>query len=102
MNNFLDTILSNLDWVVVVIVLCSGFFQSRYLSGFTISKSNDSAIKTLLVSAVAAAIYISLLKNPENGKNWAGYFLSYFFATSLYELIVKPFTNWITSKVGQQ
>lgn len=96
MNSFFDTILSNIDWVVIVIVLCSGFFQSRYLANWKV----QSASKTLLVSFVASAIYIALMKNPENGKNWAGYFLSYFFSTSLYELLVKPFTNWISSKVG--
>ena len=96
MNTFFDTILSSIDWIVIVIVLCAGFFQSRYLAAWNVS----SATKTLVVSFLASAIYIALLKNPENGKNWAGYFLSYFFATSLYELLVKPFTNWISAKVG--
>lgn len=100
MNTFLDTIMNNVDWVIVIIVLCSGFFQNRYLAGFSWRQNaaHDSALKTLFVSFVASLLYILLIKNPENGKNWAMYFLSYFFATSLYELLVKPFVSWIQSK----
>lgn len=102
MNNFFDIILSSIDFVVVAIVLCSGFFQTRYLSVWTWSKDpkHDSALKTLVVSFLASVVYIVLIKDPEKGSNWAKYFLSYFFATSLYELLVKPFYTWISSKLG--
>jgi hypothetical protein len=86
----------NIDLIIVAIVLLSGFFQERYLFMFYISKDSkhDQAIKTLLVSLVASIVYILLLyKGAEIA--WAKYFISYFAATSLYELLVKPFTKWI-------
>lgn len=99
-----DIILNQIDFYIVCLVLASGFFQNRYLTGIVISKTNslDSALKTLLVSFCVSAIYIMLIKNPEKSSNWAKYFLSYFFATSMYELLVDPFVNWIkkvTNKV---
>ena len=102
MNNFFDAFLDKFDLIVVGLVLCSGFFQKNYLKGFAFSKdsSYDSALKTLLVSAMVSAIYIFLIKDPESANNWAKYFVSYFAATSLYELLINPFTNYIKNKLG--
>lgn len=101
--NFLDAFLDKFDTWIVGIVLCSGFFQNKYLQGFTWSKdkSYDSALKTLAVSAVASAVYIVLIKDPESANNWAKYFVSYFGATSLYELLITPFIRMIKRKTGQ-
>lgn len=100
--NFFDSFLDKFDVWIVGIVLCSGFFQSKYLKGFIWSKDSgyDSALKTLAVSAVASAIYIVLLKDPDSANNWAKYFVSYFGATSLYELLVQPFIRMIKRKTG--
>lgn len=102
MGNFFDSFADKLDIAIVGIVLCSGFFQKMYLKGFSLSKDSgyDSALKTLLVSAVASALYIVFLKDAANANNWAKYFISYFGATSLYELLISPFTNWVKSKFG--
>lgn len=102
MNNFFDSFADKLDIAIVGIVLCSGFFQKLYLKAFYLSKdaSYDSALKTLLVSAVASSLYIVFLKDPNSANSWAKYFISYFGATSLYELLISPFTNWIKSKFG--
>jgi hypothetical protein len=83
-------------------VLCSGFFQSRYFKGFSLSKdaSYDSALKTLALSAVASSVYIVLARNPAVATNWAKYFVSYFAATSLYELLISKFVDWIKEKAG--
>lgn len=101
MNNFFEPFLQNLDWIIVGLVLCSGFFQKQYLKGFRFSKddSYDSALKTLALSAVVSVIYIILIKDPEKPKNWSMYFLSYFAATSLYQLIISPFVDFIKSKL---
>lgn len=101
--NLFEALLSKLDAVIMGIVLCSGFFQNKYLKGITWSKdkSYDSALKTLAVSAVASAIYIVLIKDPESANNWAKYFVSYFAATSLYELLVLPFIKWVKKATGQ-
>lgn len=103
MNNFFDAFADKLDIAIVGIVLCSGFFQKMYLKGFYLSKdtSYDSALKTLLVSAVVSSIYIVVLKDPESVNNWAKYLISYFGATSLYELLIDPFTKWIKAKTGE-
>jgi hypothetical protein len=103
MNNFFDSIMEKIDIVVVVLVLCSGFFQKMYLKGLTLSKdvTYDSALKTLLVSAIASVIYIVLFKDPDKASSYAKYFISYFGATSLYELLISPFVNFLKSKFGQ-
>lgn len=88
----------NINLIIVGIVLLSGFFQKRYLCIIKISKNDsyDSAVKTLIVSLVACAIWIALDKSTLGTPTpWASYFISYFTATSLYELIIQPFSNWI-------
>lgn len=99
----LDAIIQKLDLIIIGIVLCSGFFQKMYLKGFSLSKdpSYDSALKTLFVSGVASAIYIFAAKDPAQGNDWAKYFISYFTATSLYEMLISPFVRWVKSKTGQ-
>ena len=96
--------MEKLDLWVVAIVLCSGFFQARYLKGFSLSKdiSYDSALKTLGLSAIASSLYIVLAKDPNSATNWAKYFFSYFGATSLYELLVSPFVRWIKKITGEK
>ena len=82
-----------IDPVIVLLVLASGFFQKRYLSSVKVNE----ALKTLLVSFLVVSIYWALL-----GFSTAllkGFFLSYFFATSFYELIFQPIIKWIQSKL---
>lgn len=101
-TSFFDSLLGQLDVVIVGIVLCSGFFQKAYLRGFYFSKdaSYDSALKTLTLSAMVSIIYILFLKHDGGiGKKLSGYFLSYFAATSLYELLINPFIAWIKSRL---
>jgi hypothetical protein len=104
MNQFFDTILNAIDFVIVALVLVSGFFQARYLKGFSLSKneSYDSALKTLMMSAIFSTVYILLIKDPEKASNWAKYFLSYVFSTSLYELLIQPFTRWLKNQLANK
>lgn len=101
--NFFNSFADKLDFWVIGIVLCSGFFQQKYMEGFYLSKNNrlDGALKTLLVSTLASCAYIFLLKDPDSANNWAKYFVSYFAATSLYELLVTPFVRWLKRVTGQ-
>lgn len=103
MQQFFDTILKSVDFIIVCLVLMAGFFQRLYLKGFKLSihPAYDSALKTLIVSAVFSMIYIILVKDPEKASNYAKYFLSYAFGTSLYELLVQPFTKWLQSKTNK-
>lgn len=91
----------NIDPVIVGIVLSSGFFQNRYLCAFTWFKDAriDAAYKTLVVSFLASAIYVGL-NYPHGTFSGAKCFISYFFTTSLYELLIKPFTQWVKQKTG--
>lgn len=103
MQEFLDYASQhwNVDILVVLIVLLSGFFQGSYLTIFTFSKNvkTDSAWKTLLLSFVVSVIYIWLShKGQKDPLPLAKYFFSYFLATSLYELLINPFKNWIIQK----
>ena len=88
----INQFLSTLDIAIVGLVLCAGFFQKQYIKGITLSKSPsyDSALKTLILSAIVSAVYIFLLKDPQKSSNWSKYFVSYFAATSLYELLISP------------
>lgn len=101
MNNFFDIVVNTLDAWIVAIVLCSGFFQKIYLKGIVLNKkseSYDSALKTLALSFIVSLIYIYLLKDPDKASNWSKYFFSYFAATSLYELLIEPFAEWIRTR----
>lgn len=97
MNNFFEAFADKIDIYIVGLVLLSGFFQKKYFKGFTWSKddSYDSALKTLATSFVVCSVYIIILKDPDRANNWAKYFISYFMATSIYELLVSKFMDWI-------
>lgn len=99
MNNFFNDFLARIDAVILVLVLLSGFFQKKYLSGLKLSrfKNTDGALKTLLVSFVACLAWV-LLKREGAATAWADYFITYFFATSVYELLISPFAKWLGSK----
>lgn len=96
MEKFFTDFIARIDAVVLVLVLLSGFFQKKYLTDFVLSKSKktDGALKTLIVSFVVSLVWI-VLKRDGNAVAYSDYFVTYFFATSLYELIVKPFERWI-------
>lgn len=101
----------NLDIIIIVIVFLSGFFQEKYLCKFSWVKDGrfDASLKTLIVSLIASSIYIILIykeakRTSEDGTAlipWAKYFISYFAATSLYDLGIRPIRKWITKKLGE-
>src|SRR3990167_2887876 len=100
-QQLLDKIATSIDLIIVGIVFAAGFFQGQYLEGWRVAKSDkqNGALKTLLVSFAACAIYTFLAKDEANGANWAKYFLSFFLATSAYELGIKHLMDWIGSKL---
>lgn len=102
--NFFTAFADKLDFIIVCLVIASGFFQKNYLREWNIVKDVDynSALRTLFCSAIVSAIYILLLKDPEKANNWAQYFLSYFAATSFYELLLEPFMNWFKRRFGDE
>lgn len=96
MEKFFTEFVSRIDAVILVLVILSGFFQKKYLTSIRLSRTyaTDGALKTLIVSLIVSIIWI-LLKRDGEATAYADYFISYFFGTSLYELIVKPFERWI-------
>lgn len=101
----------NLDVIIIILVFLSGFFQEKYLCEFKWAKDTriDASLKTLIVSLIVSSIYIFLMHKElkrvaEDGKAfipWAKYFISYFAATSLYDLGIRPIRKWITKKLGE-
>lgn len=101
----------HLDTLIVAIVILSGFFQEKYLAVFQWVKDKryDASIKVLTVSSLVSLIYILLMykeakRLSEDGVAiipWGKYFISYFAATSLYDLAIRPVRKWIISKLGQ-
>jgi hypothetical protein len=81
-----------IDIVMIVLVLLSGLFQQKYLSG--VQKLNG-AWKTLIVSFVFCIIYGSLffLAYGIEKNMLLRWFFSYVLATSMYELLIKKFTD---------
>lgn len=100
----------NLDVIIIVLVFLSGFFQEKYLCEFVWAKRDariDASLKTLAVSFVVSSIYIYLMYKESKTADaatamipWAKYFISYFTATSLYDLGIRPLRKWIQRKLG--
>jgi hypothetical protein len=94
----------NIDIYIVLIVLLSGFFQKSYFKGFRLSKSDgyDEALKTLGLSFIIGMIYVYLAYVSDKTAivPYNKYFVSYFAATSIYELIINPFRKAIIKKFG--
>ncbi len=90
----------HIDPIIVLIVIAAGFFQNRYLAKWNISKDDKtaSALRTLVVSGVVSIIYMWLSFTPRDA--FASYFLSYFLATSMYELLIRPVTKWLIKITG--
>lgn len=78
----------HLDGVIVLLVICSGLWQKKYLETVNIIP----AWKTLLVSLVGCLFYLGLLLISGELKNekLVDYFISFAVATSMYDLIMKP------------
>ncbi len=93
-----------LNWVVIVLVLCSGLFAKKYLDDIdSIGRFKISlAVKTLIVASFFVSFYALM-------EHWSGnigkgdissYFFSYCVATSFYELILKGVIKFLERKLG--
>ncbi len=101
----------NIDLIIFLIVMVSGFFQERFLPYWNLVKDPRlcAALKTLIVSFIAASIYIFIVYKQAHGEvkdgsevliPWGKYFITYFMSTSIYDLLVRPFRKWITKVTG--
>lgn len=89
----------HIDGVIVLIVIAAGYFQNIYLKDLNLSKDEktNSALKTLLVSGIVVAIML-IFKKAQSPDIWDA-FLSYFLATSFYELLLRPITKAIQKRL---
>lgn len=102
----------NIDLMIFLIVMLSGFFQEKYLPHWKLVKDERlcAALKTLFVSFLASTIYIFIVYKEAKGQAnatgaavllpWGKYFITYFAATSIYDLLIRPFRKWITKVTG--
>lgn len=97
--NWLQTNL-HINGVIVLIVIAAGYFQNSYTKDLHLSKDDktNSALKTLLISGLVVTIML-LFQNPGREQIWEAC-LSYFLATSFYEILVRPITKAIQKKIG--
>lgn len=110
--DFIETLQQkwNIDLVIFLLVMLSGFFQERFLAHWNLTKDARlcAALKTLIVSFVVSTIYISIVYKQAHGQSdgaevmipWGKYFITYFASTSIYDLLVRPFRKWITKVTG--
>lgn len=113
-TNFFDQLLQkwNLDLIIFTIVILSGFFQERFLTYWALVKDSrlNAALKTLVVSLAASTIYIIIsyeqMKGAAQGAEvlvpWGKYFMTFFTATSIYDLIIRPIRKWISKVTGDK
>lgn len=81
-----------IDFVMIVLVVLSGIFQSKY---WTEGKNISGAWKTLITSFLFCWIYVAIrifigVAQKEDALKW---FFSYVLATSLYDLFLK---KWLS------
>jgi hypothetical protein len=97
--NGIDVFFSLIDWIVVAIVLASGFFAKRFLDEW----KWPVAVKTFIVSITVILLYIAALKyaGDLNPKKVPGYFATFFFTTSLYEIVIMRIVDLINKKKEQ-
>lgn len=86
-TGIIDLINSHIDWMAVLLVILGGLFAKKYGKSFKI----DAALKTLLVGSVFITAYIALLgvSGGLHKEDYTKYFISYCFATTLYEILLK-------------
>lgn len=100
--NIYELLLSfNIDLLIVLLVIASGYFQYRYMSAIMIK----AVYKTLIVATALTALYILLTCDF---KSWVCVkpclltaLISYTVATSFYETIVKYTMETLQSKFGK-
>lgn len=89
----MNDILELLDLIVMALILLSGIYVKNYFEFW----KWDTALKTLIVSTLAVAVYVLIkwVVGDFDPKLIESYFLTYIFTTSLYELLLKSFFDKI-------
>lgn len=91
-----------IDLVILMLVIFSGYFAKQYL----VDLKMNMAFKTLMVATLVTILYMCILKFGEKSLEptyWKKCFITYFTATSMYEVILKHiplFWKVIKEKLG--
>jgi len=99
--------LLHLNPIIIILVLGSGFWAKNYLkkwSAIRIGKFSvviSTAWKTLIVGTLFTVVYILIASRgiSVTKEMWIEFFVSYIFATSFYELILAPISEWVQGKM---
>ncbi|TAN17245.1 MAG: hypothetical protein EPN37_07265 [Chitinophagaceae bacterium] len=96
--NIFETFINQINTVVMILILLGGIFATRYLTTWKIT----SAWKTLIVGTLFVTIYIGIkaLEDTFKVADIESYFITYCVTTSLYELILKHFMDWIQNQLN--
>lgn len=100
MENILKLFTDCIDWTLVLIIVLSSFWVKK---NFTeILPKTSIAFKIFIWSTVITILYyyFNYLTGVFELKNASCYLVTYFFATSFYELIAKPLLLIIQKIVG--
>ena len=105
-NQFFTYLKDNLhiNWIVVLIVLLSGLLQNTLLNEIRFAKNDktDGARKTLLVSLIVSAIWFYFAESAYSKEVIGQYFISFFAATSLYEIVLKKWFDKLLKKFNAE
>lgn len=98
--NIFEQFINQINVVIMVLILLGGIFATRYLVDWKF----NSAWKTLIVGTIFTAIYIGIKAFEKDFKteDIESYFITYCVTTSLYELILKHFMDWIQDKFSDK
>lgn len=96
-TNFLE---NQIDWILVLLILISSFWVKKNFDD--VLPKISTAHKILIWCTLLTIIYVGFLDvtKVKDAKPWTVYLISYFFATSFYELLWKYLIDWVTKKIG--
>jgi hypothetical protein len=100
MEHILQLFTDCIDWTLVLIIVLSSFWVKKNFS--EILPAISTPIKILLWSTLVSTLYyyVNFLTGIFQLKDVACYMVTYFFATSFYEIIAKPILSMIQKYIG--
>lgn len=89
------------DTSLAVLIVVSAYFFRKYLCDYFLPKVNMAHKVLLWATLVSIIYYFTLQKTGVVEQRPAViYFITYFFATSFYELLFEPLAKWVKKVTG--
>lgn len=100
MENLLKLFTECIDWTLVLIIVLSSFWVKKNFN--EILPTMATPIKILIWSTLVTVVYyyVNYLTGIFQLKDVACYMVTYFFATSFYEIIAKPILSTIQKYIS--